>query len=145
MQACTEVSVTVLRTSQSHSAGQSAAVVQVWVQMGPLSLRMHRPVSHAAGPKEQSEPALPPPLGKQTDTSVTPSELKALRHANPSGHEPLGHVMLHTRAVPRSRQVPLWHGARPGEQSSPKRPPIGAQTPMPFNGPLAERRSGLQS
>ena len=113
--------------------------------MGPLSLRMQRPVSHAAGPNEQLAPALPPPFGKHTATVVVPSGPNASRQVKPSGHVPLAQVTLHTRAVPRSRQVPLWHGARPGEQSSPKSPPMGAQTPVPERGPKAERRSGLQS
>ena len=55
------------------------------------------------------------------------------------------HFPLHTRAVPRSRQVPLWQGARPGEQSSPKSPPMGAQMPVPLKGPVPERRASLQS
>ena len=106
---------------------------------------MHRPLSQAAGPKSQFAPGLPPPLGKQTGIWVVPSAASAWRQAKPSGQVPEAQVTLHSRAVPRSRQVPLWQGARPGEQSSPKRPPMGAQMPVPLSGPVAVRCASLQS
>src|SRR5439155_17684551 len=108
----------------------------VWVQIGPESFLMHRPLSHAAGPNEQLAPAWPPPEGKQMSTWVPASEPSsvALRQANPSG-QPALQGTVHTREVPTSRQVPVWHGGRPGVQSSPNRPPNGAHTPEPESGP----------
>ena len=38
-------------------------------------------------------------------------------------------LWVQSRAVPMSRHMPLWHGGWPGVQSSPKLPPVGAQTP----------------
>ena len=57
----------------------------------------------------------------------------------------LAQVTLQTRAVPRSRQVPVWQGDRPGVQSSPNKPPNGAQIPLPDLGPVAVRLSAEQS
>lgn len=74
---------------------------------------------------------------------ATPSR-SAERQENPDGH-PSSQRTVHRLAVPRFKHVPLWQGGRPGEQSSPKRPPSGAHTPAPDSGPSLDLLAPEQS